>query len=493
LLVRGLAAAPRRVRPVNSGGRLSWAIACLLAACTAPAGAMAAHGPVVFKHIIIVVQENRTPDNLFGSKPAFEPGVDIATSGVTSRGRTVKLTPEPLNGCYDISHSHTAFETALTEGADKVLLAPLPGCTPPSHPQFKYVDNRTGTVQPYFDIATAYGFANRMFQTNQGPSFPAHQFLFTGTSQPSARSPLFVSENPLLQKQGAGCVAPANQTVALIDGTGDETSNAPIYPCLNHATMADLLDGAGLSWRYYGSSADGIWMAPNAIDHVCGAKPKGSRLVCRGPAWENGNVVAKNPAQVLTDIQSCDLAAVSWVTPTAADSDHAANNQGTGPQWVASIVNAVGEQAACPGGEIYWPDTVILITWDDWGGWYDHVAPFEVATQGSGAGAWGDGYTFGFRVPLLVVSAYTPKQTVDNGTHDFGSLLYFIERNFGLGFIGPGNVYGSYADQQAAARGDSLDGFFTRHQPKLFRPIATTVDPRYFQRRKLSGAPVDEE
>jgi phospholipase C len=472
------------------GCRLMLGCALVLAASAGPVGA---HAPVVFKHIIIVVQENRTPDNLFGSKPDFEPGVDIATTGVTSRGRVVTLTPEALDGCYDISHTHSAFETALAQGADLVPLTPNAGCTLPNHPQFKYVNNRDGSVQPYFDIAKAYGFANRMFQTNQGPSFPAHQFLFGATSAPSPRSDLFVAENPLIQKKGAGCIAPSDQTVALIDGTGSETTNAPIYPCMEHQTMADLLDAAGLSWRYYGSSADGIWMAPNAIRHICGAQQGKKALSCRGPDWENGSVVAHQPAQVLTDVQGCALAAVSWVTPTWAESDHAGNNDGTGPQWVASIVNAVGEQAACAGGERYWRDTAILITWDDWGGWYDHVAPLANNLQISHRGAWGDGYTFGFRVPLLVVSAFTPEHTVDNATHDFGGLLYFVEQNFGLGFIGPGNRYGSYADQQAAARGDSLAVFFSRGAARAFKPIATTEDAGFFERRPDSGGVVDDE
>jgi phospholipase C len=160
----------------------------------------AARAAVVFKHVIIVVQENRTPDNLFGARPDFEPGVDIATSGVNSAGQTIKLTPVALDGCYDVYHYHLDFEEMLTEGADQEQTNVPAGCTLPANPEFKYVDNSTGTVQPYFEIARNYGFANRMFQTNQGPSFPAHQFLFGGTSQPSADSPLFAAENMTLQE-----------------------------------------------------------------------------------------------------------------------------------------------------------------------------------------------------------------------------------------------------------------------------------------------------
>jgi phospholipase C len=109
-----------------------------------------------FKHIVIVFQENRTPDNLFGSNPSFEPHVDIATSGVTSKGVTVPLTPLPLANCYDISHTHASFELALHQGFDAEPLD-ASSCTAklPDNPHYKYVDNSQGVVQPYFDIAKA--------------------------------------------------------------------------------------------------------------------------------------------------------------------------------------------------------------------------------------------------------------------------------------------------------------------------------------------------
>jgi phospholipase C len=455
--------------------------------------AAAAQPAVVFKHVVIVVQENRTPDNLFGSAPHFEKGVDIGTSGVDSQGQTIKLTREPLQDCYDISHDHSDFEAMLTQGADQEALSDKLGCVIPANPQFKFVDNSSGVVQPYFDIATGYGFANRMFQTNQGPSFPAHQFLFGGTSAPSVDSPLFVAENMNVMHEGAGCVAEPSQTVNLIDGFGSETSNAPIFPCLDHNTLADLLDGAGVSWRYYSSSVNGIWTAPNAIRHICDPVPSGDASKCVGPAWTRGNVVPTNPAQVLSDTQACDLPAVSWVIPTAADSDHAESNQGMGPAWVASIVNTIGQQPACADGEVYWNDTAILITWDDWGGWYDHVPPVAVNLQPGSPPGWGAGYTYGFRVPLLVVSAYTPQRTVDNTVHDFGSILYFVEQNFGLGFIGDGSLYGQYADYQAALRGDTLGAFFPHKTPEVFRPIAASPGAAYFIRQPASDAPIDSD
>ena len=468
------------------------AVASFVAALSAPA--LAAPTANTFRHVVVVVQENRTPDNLFGSNPTFEPGVEIGRRGVNSLGQTIALAAEPLVTCYDVNHQHSDFVAMLTLGADLEQVGPSPGCTLPPNPQFKYVDNSTGAVQPYFDLALAYGFASHMYQTNQGPSFPAHQFLFGGTSQPTSDSKLFASENMTVPRIGAGCTSPADQVVTLIDPTGNEFTNAPIYPCFEHNTMADLLDAAHLSWRYYGASPTGIWSAPNAIAHICGAQTRGTTVVCAGPAWTDGSIVANNPAQVLSDVQNCALAAVSWVTPTAAASDHARTTDGTGPAWVASIVNAIGEQPTCANGDNYWKDTAILVTWDDWGGWYDHVPPFALRAAPGSPPAWGNGYVYGFRVPLLAVSAFTPKGKVDNHIHDFGSILSFIEHNFGLGFIGNGATpYSNYADFQAAARHDTLSEFFDRPTPRAFTPIVTPLGPAYFKSLPRSTVPPDDD
>ena len=110
--------------------------------------------------------------------------------------------------------------------------------------------------------------------------------------------------------------------------------------------LTDLLDDKGISWRYYTPSAGSIWTGPNAIQHIRS-----------GSAWAN---VILNQKQVLSDIAAGQLPQVSWVVPTGSASDHPRQNQGLGPSWVASIVNAIGNSS-------YWQDSAIFITWDDWG------------------------------------------------------------------------------------------------------------------------------
>jgi phospholipase C len=438
--------------------------------------ALSAAQTITFKHVVVILQENRTPDNLFGSNPNFEPGVDIATAGLNSKGETVPLVPISFETCFDLNHSHRAFVTAYNngkmDGTDKTTTQPAKGCVVPANPQYRFVDNSTGLVQPYFDIAKQYGWANRNFQTNQGPSFSAHQFFIAGTSAPDTYSKLFVSGNPV--KEPAGCTATPDNTVTVVDAEGDEDTNPPIYPCFEHPTLPDVLNEARISWKYYSEWPDSIWNAPNAIRHMCVPKEgKNGALDCTGPDFV-GNVVIGS-RRALKDIKECKLPQVSWITPTHEASDHPRMTDGSGPGWVASVVNALGTNPACPGtGEEYWKDTAIFITWDDWGGWYDHVKPFR---QGQPNG-WGDGFTYGFRVPLLVVSAYTPAGFVDNTDHDSGSLLKFVETNFApagkrLGPIGPGTYADAYDD-------NSLQAFFTLKSPRTFQPIHVNFYFKFF-------------
>lgn len=138
------------------------------------------------QHVIIIVQENRSIDNLFGSNPTFLPGLNIATSGKIKGKPNLPLFPQPVITCYGVGHNHAAFtdmwDNGAMDGAYKISIHLNPGCTPPADPEYSYVDNSSTTnppneIQPYFDIATQFGFANYMFQTNQGPSFPPTCFF----------------------------------------------------------------------------------------------------------------------------------------------------------------------------------------------------------------------------------------------------------------------------------------------------------------------------
>jgi phospholipase C len=425
--------------------------------------------------VVIIFQENRTTDNLFHDPVLISRGADIASSGVNSKGQTIPLGQIGLGttgsnpGNYDLNHAHLAFTQmcdlspvtgdCAMDGADLVGVQCGTGATGcPENPQFMYVD--PAQVQPYFQMAEQYAFSDRMFQTNQGPSFPAHQFILSGTSAPTATSNLFAAENTG-GDGNAGCAVISTDTVALINPSGSESTSQ--YPCFEHATLTDLLNAKSVSWRYYVSTTSwSIWTAPNAIEHMCGPNaPPPNATACTGADWTN-NVVqgtAQNPAPVLTDIANGQLPAVSWVIPNGYDSDHALSNDGSGPSWVAAVVNAIGDSQ-------YWSNTVIFVTWDDWGGWYDHVAP-QVINDGV---SWGSGYVYGFRVPLLVISPYAKPSYISHVKHDFGSILKFIEEDFGLPSLG-------YADAPA----DDLSDCFNYNQTPLpFQTIAAPLQADHF-------------
>lgn len=450
-------------------------------------GATASNGPqnlqltntAVIQRVVIIFQENRTPDNLFQDPVLIGRGADIASSGVNSKGQTVPLTPIDLGTVgsnpqnYDLGHSHPSFvamyDGGKMDGADLIKCSPDANCPPNANPnpQFKYV--KPADVQPYFALAEQYTFGDRMFQTNQGPSFPAHQFIISGTSAPTATSDLFAAENMNLTGN-AGCIAPAGQTVAMIGPEGNETKWTPEFPCFEHPTLTDLLDANGLTWRYYAPSPGSIWSGPDAIDHICQEKIVNGTPTCTGPDWVNNVVIPE--AQVLTDIANGKLADVTWVIPNGTESDHSDLSNGSGPSWVASIVNAIGSSS-------YWANTAIIITWDDWGGWYDHVVP-KVIDDGV---SWGSGYLYGFRVPLIVVSPYAKAANVTHTDHDFGSILKFIETTYSLPSL-------DYADAHAD---DMSDCFNLTQTPTKFQTILAPMDAQHFIEDKSPRTDPDDD
>jgi phospholipase C len=442
----------------------------------------------IIQHIVIIFQENRTPDNLFQDPVLIARGADIASSGknVNSPTGTTTLTPTSMVTNYDLSHAHAAFletyDSGNMDGANLIMVTCPAPCSPAVPPNVEYQYVEPSEVQPYFTLAETYTFGDRMFQTNQGPSFPAHQYIISGTSMASTQltvpSNFFIADNPngiLNAVDYTGCTAPAAEVVALIDTTNmdsatNETTTA--YPCFDHPTLTDLFDKSNISWKYYAPTAGSIWTAPNAINHMCGpnAAPPNA-TACTGSDWTNHVVL--NQTQILSDITSGQLSAVSWVIPDADESDHALYTDGSGPSWVASVVNAIG-------GSKYWANTAIIIAWDDWGGWYDHVAPTVSATNS---------YQMGFRVPLIVVSPYAKPGYVSHQQHDFGSVLKFIETVFDLPTVDSSSPY-PYAD---VAADDLSDCFDYSQTPLVFKAIPAELNAAHFLNDKRPRTGPDDD
>jgi len=448
---------------------------------------VAAHAQIPqFQHIMIVFQENRTPDNLFYALCANSPcsttpnntQYNIQTANwldATSSTGVRQPTGIPLSasGSYQVDHGHPAWKKQCdlntNVNPNQCLMDGAALATPGGH-AFAFVNNTVnktypnGVLTPYLTLARQYGWANYMFQTNQGPSFPAHQFIFGGTSALDAAGDAegtFIAEEPTPIL--SGCFAPNGAKVQLINSAGFEKAlvvnyAAGITTCLTRITMADLLDSANIGWKYYAANGTHTWTAPNAIQTIC--QPDVDHKNCTGSEWASH--MDLNPPDVLKDLGlnggPCNLQGVSWVIPAGGYADH--GKGWGGPDWVSSIVNALGNSPCRNSdGSTYWNTTAVVITWDDWGGWYDHVPP-PILPFPEGA------YQMGFRVPLIFVSAYTPVGYIDNLNHDFGSVLRFIEGNFDLGQGALG-----FADSRATT--DFSTFYNLGNSPRPFATIPT--------------------
>jgi phospholipase C len=392
------------------------------------------------RHVVIIFQENRTVDNLFNGLP----GADTVRFGENSQGKRVKLQPISITALYDMGHDHRSFAIERARGKwngfDRVgsRCLGVSWCIPPKLRAYGFVPH--SEVEPYFDMATRYAFGDHMFQTNEGPSLPAHQYIISGTSTNVNGSSLRVAENPSspMNMPAGGCDSPPESLVALIDPFGKETQT--VFPCFERIALMDLLERKGLTWRYYEAvTGPGLWNGPDAIRHI-----RENRAL-------NAKIIAPSSV-VLTDIAKRRLANVIWVTPTGAASDHASSTDGSGPSWVAAVVNAIGKSP-------YWKDTAIFVTWDDWGGWFDHVVPKEY-----------NSYELSFRVPLIVISPYAKSHYVSHAQHEFGSILKFTEKVFALGSLHTTDV-----------RSDDLfDCFDFAQSPRKFQTIHAPLPASYF-------------
>jgi len=413
----------------------------------------------------VLLQENRSFNNLF----AGFPGANTAMSGpcvptpkvpqckagqpVTLHQVTLETTGHPAAGT-DLQHDHAAFELEFNggkmNGFNLIQFGTGGGQGGAKLYPYAYVER--SEVKPYWDLATSYALADDMFSTATTDSFVAHQQIIAGTTRLN-------SHESLVDVPSAfpwGCDAAPGTVTSLITAAGNVIVDGGPFPCLTeYPTMADVLDAAGVSWKYYvyGSPfassraptdfSGAVWNGFDAIAKVrCAHFVKPDRCSGFGADWKPH--ISEPPSNVIADIENGSLPQMSWVIPGLLCSDHPASGDNKGPSWVAEVVNAVGRSK-------YWNDTAVLILWDDWGGFYDNVAPPQ------------PNYTsLGMRVALIVVSPYAKAGFVSHTQYDFGSVLKFAEQTFGTKSLGA-------TDVDANSLVDSFD--FTQ-KPRTFAPVA---------------------
>ncbi len=400
-----------------SGGRRILAIGTLAAAAglalvlavtgatgARPAGAYAAGtggGIHRIRHVIVIMQENRSFDNFFGTYPGAD-GLPqtgghftvCETDPVTrqcvypthSTSNDRDLPHLHYNSVHDIDHGRMDGFVKQARTWTMYRKGPLP-------PVMVY--HTAQEIPNYWSYAQHYVLQDRMFEPSTSWSLDAHLYLVSEWSAHCTRA-----------NRPKSCRSSYEET----------------YPFQHHVHFAwtDLtymLHKQHVSWAYYDAPGTMADCATEPGDCNAKTQPGSKAWWSPLPAFDTVRDDHQlNHIQSVThfyaDARKGTLPAVSWVVPSKGISDHAPESLRAGQAYVTGLINAVMRGPD-------WKSTAIFLAWDDWGGFYDHVPPPHV-----------DGNGFGPRVPAIVISPYTRGGTIDHQTLSFDAYVKFIEDDF---------------------------------------------------------------
>jgi len=375
---------------------------------------------VPIKHIVFIIKENRTFDHFFGSYP----GADGATEGLTLDGEVVPLRPGLDVMSAPLTHGFWSGLFAVDGGRMDGFDTIVGGENLDGYAMF----DREG-IPNYWAYADRFVLADAFFTSEYGPTFPEHLYTVAAQSYgimdnkaQTAPSPGRYCDDP----QGYTPAFPQDLTEAelreiiedenrIVDDHPDAMREIRSYlmsirACLDIPTLPDRLSAAGVSWKFYSDPVFPIGDIMRAIRHV--------RYT---DLWKN---VVRSES-FLDDIDNGDLARVSWVNPPAPYNEHPilphrAQSVCAGENWTVAVMNALQRSK-------YWRSTAVVVIWDDFGGFYDHVNPPQYDIMGLGP-----------RTPALIMSPWTKKGrlpeggTIDSHTYEFSSVLKFIEEIYDI-------------------------------------------------------------
>ena len=348
------------------------------------------------QHVVVMMLENHTFDNYFGTYPG-------------ANGITEPRASDPLQSDY--YHDSSGAIAAVDGGK-------MDGFPYRSKVQYTQQD-----VPILWDYAKHFGLSDNFFTSMLASSTPNHMAMVASQS------------GGINDSRGQkGCSSKANNLIPSRNNAGNEYWSYPCYP-IN--SVPQELANAGVSWKYYSQIV--VWDAPNMIQGLAGSPND-----------------VHNVSQFQTDISNCQLPSVSWIIPKGSYTDHPPSPTFGGQDFVAQELNAI-EQS--PSQCNYWQNTALFVTWDDWGGFYDHVVPPVI-----------DGVGLGPRVPLLVISPYAKPGYISHQQGEFSSFDKFIEEDFGLPSLG---------QRDALAQTSDLMDFFDFNQTPLPPLIETQLPPEY--------------
>lgn len=378
------------------------------------------------QHVFVIVKENRAFDDYFGAYcPTVGPYCSSPVNGIPPGVCMPFNVTNPADGCLapyafppnwtqtgDIPHSWNASHQAYDAGhMDGFIPASLNNTN-----AMGYYDART--IGPYWDYAEQYALGDNFFSGTLSYTLPNHWHILAG----QAPNVSYNYTNGAFGKHGAP-ITPVGSLYL------NESNRTP--------TVVDLLLNQSVSWSYFDN--DDIKLLDQTYGQAIGAgttwnykNPLLAKALSYTPRYASHFQLVND---LLYGLANGTAPNVSWVIPADPVSEHPPAAPMPGQNWTVNIVNAI-EQSPL------WPTSVILLTWDDYGGFFDHVPPHQV-----------DGVGLGFRVPLIVIGPYAKENFVDHQMTYFESMLKFIEYRYGLNSL-------TYRDQQAP----NLLSFFNFNQ-----------------------------
>ena len=358
-------------------------------------GGAGGSGPVVtpIKHVVVIVKENHTFDNYFGSFPGAE-----GTSACQLKNQTIPCPKAPDATPRDLCHHHDCALTDWNHGQMNGWEDTAGSDQNGDHLAWAQYDE--SSIPNYWAYAKAFTLGDHFFANVLGPSYPGHMFFLAAQAGWATGNPNITLLHPYW-----GCDQSSSTVVNVLDDGTCATKD--VFPCFKIPSLPDVLP-QGVDWKFYGSNfyfLPEVWSMFNGIDGIR-----------NGPGWAK---VVKT-SQLTKDIQNHALPSVSWlVNQDLADEHPTIGAVCTGENWTVDFVNQIMQSE-------YWKDTVIFFTMDDFGGWYDHVPPpRQYGCDGNTP------YGLGFRLPLIIMSPYAKKGFIFKEQSEQASIPRFIEKVFG--------------------------------------------------------------
>jgi phospholipase C len=362
-----------------------------------PSAALAIDTRWPIKQVLYIMLENRSFDNLFGKFP----GVNGSTVGVEYGKETPLVTcPDWLPG--DLPHDRAAALTCLNGGKLDGFGTGLYG------PRWSYSQFEEPQIPNYWYWAREYAISDNFFASALGPSYPNHFFMIAGQSGGAIDNPENIETHVEGQKKfkSWGCDALGEEVYVFVkDAQGNLTKHDS---CFSFRTVGEQLTASGIDWANYS--------APPGMEGYFWNAYNGVQQVFHSDLWHEH---IRNTETIIDDIKADRLPAVTWLTPRFELSDHPPTSSAFAHNWISDVINAVMTSPM-------WDRTAIFLSWDEWGGFYDHVLPPQVDEIG-----------LGFRVPLLTISPYTTRGVIDDELGEFSTPLRFIADNWGLNYLTP--------------------------------------------------------